>query len=217
MPRLLALAICAVVCFAQPARASLISPIDPIIGVRGDRAGSPDVTDSSVYPLSPCEGLVLGGYFCAPYTNNVGTITSMDLSFWDVNGLPIPNVIFSTESESQPNYFVAPESDLDGLLNGNDLFTVRLCDTSTTAGAAACGFIVDGPSLFLSTLFFTFESLQVFSNVDGFVSVRAVNTIPNLNLPPNSLPIDVPEPATIALLGLGAAFVAARRRAARPA
>jgi hypothetical protein len=196
---------------AAPAQAALISPIDPVIGVRGERAGSPNVTDGSIFALSMCTEEELEGFFCAPYTNNVESLTSLDLSFWDVNGLPIPNTV-----EDNSNYFL-PEgdtSDFQGLLNLGDGFTVRLC------------FDDDDPACqendFLSLLSdssenggLPFSSLFVFSDQPGFVSIRAVNTTPNENLPPNDQPI--PEPATLLLLGMGAAAVAGRRRTGRRA
>ena len=199
------------VCAPSPAHASIISPIDPVIGVRGAGSGSPDITDGSAFALSPCTDPVLDGFFCAPYFNNLeGQITSLDLSFWDENGLPIPN----TNGDGS-NYFVSEVSDFNLLLNLNDGFTVRLCDGSTFAGQSACGFIVEITEFFLLTAIDPGGDLNVYSNVDGFVSVRGVNTIPNSNLPANDQPI--PEPGSVLLFGIGAAAFAHRRLRRRAA
>jgi hypothetical protein len=195
-------------CAARPAQADLISPIDPVIGVRGG-GGSPDITDGSAKALEPCTDPVLVGNFCASYTNNTeGSITSLDLSFWDEDGLPIPTVIFNGETFEQ-NFFASEFSDFDDLLNV-DLFTVRLCDSETSS---ACEAIIEIDSVFFVLLSIPVnESLFVFSDVDGFVSVRAVNQVANLNLPLNDQPLSVPEPGLALLFGLAGIAAVARRR-----
>jgi len=207
MTRRLGLSAVLVLCAlaAVPAQADPISPLDPIIGVRGDDEGSPPVTDGSAFQLAPCV-VGAGSYFCAPYRNIDVPLFAIDLSFWDENGLPIPTTMSTELLEGLlPNYFVAPESDFQ-LIRIIDQFTIRLCAAESKSGQEACGIFFEAEDPVIGPG----NTLRAFSNTDGFVSVRAVNGVPNEDLPDNSAPI-IPEPATLVLLGTGLAGVVGRR------
>jgi hypothetical protein len=197
---LLALLVSVVAFSASEASALPISPIDPTVGVRGGESGSPPVTDGSAFELNACT-VGISSYFCAPYETDF-ELFALDMSFWDVNGLPIPSRVPGEEGPVS-NYFPAPESDFQLLrvTNGDDEldeFTVRLCAAESPAGQSACGFFeIDSDPVIPA------GSLFVFSDQDGFVSIRAVNTVSNQNLPDNSAPLSVPEPSSLVLLASG--------------
>jgi PEP-CTERM motif len=188
-----------------PRAANASSILDPVIGVRGDGGGSPSVTDGSIFELTACSINAVSGFFCADYFNDQEfSIYSMDLSFWDANGNPTPTTV-----DDVNNYQASALSDFL-LLENIDAYTVRLCDASTTAGQVACG--VGDIELLASLgdrLIGPGEDIQVYSDHPGFVSLRALNTVPNSNLPDNTAP--VPEPASLLLMGTGVASLVGRR------
>jgi hypothetical protein len=175
-----------------PRAASASSILDPVIGVRGSGGASPSVTDASIQALSACS-IDEVSFFCADYLNDQDfSLFAMDFSFWDANGNPTPTTV-----DDADNYQPSELSDFLLLLNidGN---TVRLCDASSTAGQAACGV---GYEYTLDRLINPGEEIQVYSDHPGFVSLRAINTVPNSNLPDNTAP--VPEPTSMLLMGTG--------------
>jgi hypothetical protein len=210
-------AIMSVLLLSDRAAASSISiPPDPLIGVLGSGGDSPPATDGSAFPLLACAPGVLASFLCAEYENTFeGSITSLDLSFWDDAGNPIP-----TSVNGDPNFLVSAVSDFQLLLTV-DQFTTRLC---TTEAFLACNFVeVIGDLGFPVSLKLAGDppippgAFQVFSDTPGFVSIRAVNLNPNSNLPDNSTAL-VPEPDVIGLLSIGLVALTAcaigRRRAA---
>jgi hypothetical protein len=198
---------------------SINIPPDPLIGVLGSGGGSPPATDGSAFQLLACAPGILASFFCAEYENTFeGSITSLDLSFWDDPGNPIP-----TSVNGDPNFAVGAVSDFQLLLTV-DQFTTRLC---TTEAFVACNFVeVVGDFGFPVSLKLAGDppippgAFQVFSDTPGFVSIRAVNLDPNSNLPDNSTALAVPEPGTVALLTIGLVALMCgalgRQRAVRP-
>lgn len=196
-------AVVSLVLLSDRASASSISiPPDPLIGVLGSGGDSPPATDGSAFPLLACAPEILASFFCAEYENTFeGSITSLDLSFWDDTGNPIP-----TSINGDPNFTVAAQSDFQLLLTV-DQFTTRLC---TTEAFFACNFEeVVGDFGFPVALKLAGDppilpgAFQAFSDTPGFVSIRAVNLDPNSNLPDNTSVLPVPEPDILALLSLG--------------
>ncbi len=192
--------------FSVAAEAIPISPLDPKVGVRGRDSGSPSIFDGSFFALEPCEAPLLG-LFCAPYNTDTGdgaaTISTLVLRFADVNGLLIPNTV-GGDPEGPPNFVVDPLfSDfpfLELLENG---FDIELSGSPLNCAEDGGEEYYDYEPEFEACL-----DLRIFSDTDGFVSVRSVENVANLNLTETV----IPEPATLFLLSSGLALLGSRYR-----
>jgi hypothetical protein len=180
-----------------------------VIGVRGVGSGSPPASDGAAYELTACDYTELASYYCAVYENHLNDeIYALDLAFWDAEGNPVPAVIWIGEFYLL-DFGVAEASDFQLIrhfLDFQDEYLVRLCTDMSDAGVEACNgdFGEDSPIPAGS-------SFAVFADFPGFVSIQGVNEGENLNAATRGEPIDVPEPATLLLLGLGLATAAGRR------
>jgi hypothetical protein len=181
-----------------------------VIGVRGVDSGSEDATDGGAFELTACNVTaddveILTEFFCVVYFNDTDAdLYAVDLAFWDVNGDPILAIggefIFNFEVDKD-------ESDFQLIrFFPNDPYLVRLCTDEVAAGILACGGDFGSDPVILAGTWFV-----VFADFQGFVSIQGWNEGENENRAARGEPLQIPEPATLLLLGLGLATAAGRR------
>jgi hypothetical protein len=206
-------------------RPASAAPIDPIIGVRGARGGSPQITDPTFQQLGDCSAFFddMSGYICAAFNlpeSFADGLYAVDLTFMQ-DGQLIP----TTYEGEQILNIDDPHAGFTQFQNV-DAFTIRLFGGAAPDGALACGPTVEGPpepcvgrpeddggieilSAF-SLMAFSMEPLSPGDDAvvflkDPFAGSSYTVSVTN----PQNTP--VPEPGTLLLMGIGVAGLFGRR------
>ena len=173
---------------STPAYAGPIRLPDPMIGIRGidDSPPPPSVLDATPQALDSCSAAFgqgdLAGFFCAMYrfspadasVLDSSSIHSATMSFWTTAGTPVPNQV--CDGDCFANYVPSSQSDFHGISFPEDGFSVQL--------------FAFGSDPFISIGDRDFIDLLLYSDMDGFVSLRQVNDQDNLNA--KLFPVDQP-------------------------
>lgn len=201
-----------------PRPASADSLLDPIIGIRGAKGGSPEITDSSPQGFVACGELGfedLSGYICSAYNLGfefVDGLYAVDLSFEKL-GQDIPvSEIFLDELSDFSQMEVVDEN------------TVRLFGGSGTNGALACdnegtncvGGANGGIEILSTVSLFSFlapgdDAIVFLREPCKYETCGAPNPLDYTVSATNPQNTPVPEPGTLLLMGVGLAGVAGRR------